>query len=69
MQDQPKMLQSVAITPSTGKTHLAIALGVAACHAGQRVLFATANDWVARRQDATNAAGFPPSSPNYATAG
>src|SRR4029453_14924537 len=25
--------------PGTGKTHVAIALGVAACHTGQRVLF------------------------------
>ena len=38
--------------PGTGKTHLATALGIAACHAGQRVLFATATDWVARLQDA-----------------
>jgi DNA replication protein DnaC len=34
--------------PGTGKTHLAIALGVRACLAGQRVAFATATDWVAR---------------------
>jgi DNA replication protein DnaC len=38
--------------PGTGKTHLATALGIAACHAGQRVLFATATDWVTRLQDA-----------------
>jgi DNA replication protein DnaC len=38
--------------PGTGKTHVAIALGIAACHSGQRVLFATATDWVARLQDA-----------------
>ena len=38
--------------PGTGKTHLATALGIAACHTGQRVLFATATDWVARLQDA-----------------
>jgi DNA replication protein DnaC len=38
--------------PGTGKTHVAIALGIAACHTGQRVLFATATDWVARLQDA-----------------
>ena len=38
--------------PGTGKTHVAIALGIAACHAGQRVLFATATDWVARLQEA-----------------
>ncbi len=38
--------------PGTGKTHLAIALGIRACLAGQRVLFATATEWVARLQDA-----------------
>ena len=34
--------------PGTGKTHLAIGLGVRACQAGQRVLFATASEWAAR---------------------
>jgi DNA replication protein DnaC len=38
--------------PGTGKTHIATALGIAACHAGHRVLFATATDWVARLQEA-----------------
>lgn len=38
--------------PGTGKTHLATALGISACHAGHRVLFATATDWVTRLQDA-----------------
>jgi DNA replication protein DnaC len=38
--------------PGTGKTHLATALGIAAAHTGQRVLFATATDWVARLTDA-----------------
>jgi DNA replication protein DnaC len=38
--------------PGTGKTHLAIALGVRACLAGQRVAFATATEWVARLGDA-----------------
>ncbi len=38
--------------PGTGKTHLAIALGIRACLAGHRVLFATASDWVARLLDA-----------------
>jgi len=33
--------------PGTGKTHLAIALGIRACLAGQRVLFKTATEWVA----------------------
>src|ERR1700692_4142081 len=34
--------------PGTGKTHLAIALSMRACLAGQRVAFATATQWVAR---------------------
>ena len=34
--------------PGTGKTHLAIALSIRACLAGQRVQFGTATDWVAR---------------------
>ena len=38
--------------PGTGKTHLAIALGVKAAHAGHRVLFATATEWVTRLADA-----------------
>jgi DNA replication protein DnaC len=38
--------------PGTGKTHLAIGLGVRACQAGHRVLFATAAQWVARLADA-----------------
>ena len=38
--------------PGTGKTHLAIALGIRACLAGQRVAFATATEWVARSADA-----------------
>ena len=38
--------------PGTGKTHMAIALGVRACLAGQRVAFATATEWVARLGDA-----------------
>jgi DNA replication protein DnaC len=38
--------------PGTGKTHLATALGVKAAHAGHRVLFATATDWVTRLTDA-----------------
>jgi DNA replication protein DnaC len=33
--------------PGTGKTHLAIALSIRACLAGQRVLFRTATEWVA----------------------
>ena len=38
--------------PGTGKTHLAIGLGIKAAHAGHRVLFGTAVEWVARLQDA-----------------
>ncbi len=46
------MLQCVAVPPGTGKTHLAIALGIRACQAGHRVAFATAAEWVARLGDA-----------------
>jgi DNA replication protein DnaC len=45
--------------PGTGKTHLAIGLGLRACQAGHRVAFATAADWVARLADA-HAAGHLP---------
>jgi DNA replication protein DnaC len=38
--------------PGTGKTHLAIALGIRACLAGHRVRFATATQWVARLAEA-----------------
>jgi DNA replication protein DnaC len=38
--------------PGTGKTHLAIALGIRACLAGQRVAFRTATEWVAMLADA-----------------
>ena len=38
--------------PGTGKTHLAIAVAIRACLAGQRVAFATATEWVARLGDA-----------------
>jgi len=38
--------------PGTGKTHLAIALGIRACLAGQRVVFKTATEWVALLADA-----------------
>jgi DNA replication protein DnaC len=41
--------------PGTGKTHLAIGLGIRACQAGHRVLFATAAQWVARLADAHTA--------------
>lgn len=45
--------------PGTGKTHLAIALGVQACRHGHRVLFATATDWVTRLSDAHRAGRLP----------
>src|SRR6266516_220428 len=55
-QHRSKMLQSVAIPPGTGKTHLAIGLAIGlairACQAGHRVLFATASEWVARLAEA-----------------
>src|ERR1700678_123079 len=38
--------------PSTGKTHLATALAIRACLAGQRVLSRTATEWVALLADA-----------------
>ncbi len=38
--------------PGTGKTHLAIGLGIRACQAGHRVAFATASEWVARLAEA-----------------
>jgi DNA replication protein DnaC len=41
--------------PGTGKTHLAVALGVTAARHGHRVLFATATDWVTRLSDAHTA--------------
>ena len=44
--------------PGTGKTHLAIALSIRACLAGQRVAFATATEWVTRLADAQRAGGL-----------
>ena len=38
--------------PGTGKTHIAIALSIRACLAGQRVAFATATEWVAKLGEA-----------------
>jgi DNA replication protein DnaC len=38
--------------PGTGKTHLAVAVSIRACLAGQRVQFATATQWVARLSEA-----------------
>jgi len=42
--------------PGTGKTHLAIGLGIKATQTGHRVLFATATEWVTRLQSAHNTA-------------
>ena len=44
--------------PGTGKTHLAIALGIRACLAGQRVQFATATEWVAKLGEAKRQGGL-----------
>ena len=41
--------------PGTGKTHLAIALGVRAAQAGHKVTFATASHWIMRLARAHNA--------------
>src|ERR1700754_1518061 len=41
--------------PGTGKTHLSIGLGIRACQAGHRVLFATAAQWVNRLAEAHHA--------------
>jgi DNA replication protein DnaC len=38
--------------PGTGKSHPAIALGICACLADQRVLIRTATEWVALLADA-----------------
>jgi DNA replication protein DnaC len=44
--------------PGTGKTHLAIAIGIRACLAGQRVAFAAATEWVARLGEAKRQGRF-----------
>jgi DNA replication protein DnaC len=46
--------------PGTGKTHLAIGLGIRACQAGHRVQFATASQWVARLAEAHTAGRLQP---------
>jgi len=38
--------------PGTGKTHLATAIGIRACLAGHRTLFASATEWVAKLLEA-----------------
>lgn len=45
--------------PGTGKTHLAIALGIAAAKTGHRVLFDTAVGWVQRLSQAHNSDRLP----------
>src|SRR3954453_19327738 len=45
-QHRPKMLQSLAITPGTGKSHLLIGLGTAAAEAGYRVRYILASKLV-----------------------
>ena len=45
--------------PGTGKTHLATALGVAAARHGQRVLFATATEWITRLTEAHRSGSLP----------
>ena len=47
-QDRTQLLQSVAFTPGTGKTMLAIGLARAAAEAGHRVYFTTADDLTKR---------------------
>jgi DNA replication protein DnaC len=54
-QHRAQLLQSAAIFPGTGKTHLAIGLAIRGCQAGHRVLFATAAQWVARLAEAHHA--------------
>lgn len=45
--------------PGTGKTHLAIGLGLKAAQHGHRVLFASATEWVHRLQSAHNEGRLP----------
>src|SRR5215213_10649468 len=45
-QDRTKMLQSVGVTAGTGKSHVLVALGIAAVEAGHRVRYFTAAELV-----------------------
>jgi DNA replication protein DnaC len=45
--------------PGVGKTHLAIALGIKAVHAGHTVLFDTATNWATRLRQAHDQARLP----------
>ena len=51
--------------PGTGKTHLAVALGVHPANHGHRVLFDAATGWVARRQEAHSRGSSPASLRSY----
>jgi len=53
-----KTLEEFDFTFQPGKSHLAIALGVRACLAGQRVAFATATEWVAKLGEAKRQGGL-----------
>lgn len=45
--------------PGTGKTHLAVSLGIKAAKAGHRVLFDTATGWITRLQEAHSRGKLP----------
>jgi DNA replication protein DnaC len=45
--------------PGTGKTHLAVGIGIKAAKAGHRVLFDTATGWIARLQEAHSRGKLP----------
>ena len=45
--------------PGTGKTHLAVGIGIRAAHAGHRVLFDTATGWVSRLAEAHDRGRLP----------
>ena len=52
------MLQSVAVPPGTGKSHLATALAVSACHKGYRVRFFRATELVTALIEARDERSF-----------
>ena len=53
-QHRTQLLQSVAFTPGTGKTHLLIGLGLAACEEGRRVRYVTTAQLVNELVEAAN---------------
>lgn len=65
----PTDLRCLLGPPGTGKTHLAIGLGIVAARHGVRVLFATATDWVTRLTEAHRQGGFRRSCPGCAATG